>query len=382
MRLRVPGNACPRTIPQLGAQVGYGALLLAVSILANSQASSPTEHESWTASSETASSTMAPSRQLETHVKNENHILDTRTVQVRGPDGSYENYSDTESELIQDNASRSRFIVRRYAPGPGGERQLIQLTEETRAAEESGGSMVRTTSEPDSLGNLQAVQRETKETKRAAGTVKSKWVTFTKDPAGAFVPSQQTEEVQNVLGNGELRLTSKTSVPDVSGAWQVIEQRERITRKHADGQRVEETTWCPDFEGQMSRVGRVLTQDSIVNGRKVETVETYSIDAAGTARDGILRLINRSTTTHEERPEKAGSEETIEQPVPGGGISGDLKTMTTVSRAVVPKQSGTEETTTTRVRNLDGSFTVISEETRQSQQIPMQIQMSPADRPK
>jgi hypothetical protein len=182
--------------------------------------------------------------------------------------------------------------------------------------------------------------------------------------------------------NGELQHTSKTSVPDASGAWQVIEQKERITQNHAEGQRVEEITWRPDFEGQMSRVARVLTQDAIVNGRRVETVETYSIDAAGTARDGTLRLINRSTTTHEDAKQKSGSEETIEQPSPGIAVSGDLQVMTTISRAVIPRKSGTEASTTTRVRNLDGSFTVISEETRQSQQIPMQILMSPADRPK
>jgi hypothetical protein len=365
-------------------QIGCGSLLLIPTILANPQTSSPNNNESWTSSTETLSSTAAPSRELETHIRNGNRVLDNKTLQVRGLSGSYEAYSDTESEVIQDNATTSHRIVRSYASGLSGERQLTQVSEETTtAAGAANSSTVRIISEPDSLGNLQVVERDTIESKRtAAGTVKSKYVRFAKDPAGTLVPRMQTDEEQNVQSNGEEQLTSKTSVPNLSGEWQVIEQKERTTRNQVRGRRVEEITWQPDFAGTMSEVARVLKQDAIVNGRRVETLETYSPDVIGTVRDGTLHLVNRSTTMQENSPERSVAEETIEQPAPTDVKPGDLTIMANVSHAVAPTLTGTKETITTSARNLDGNFTIVSEETRQSTQIPMQIVTSPADRPK
>ena len=118
------------------------------------------------------------------------------------------------------------------------------------------------------------------------------------------------------------------------------------------------------------------TSPIMAPSRELKTVETYSIDAVGTVRDGKLHLVKRSTATQGNAPGKAVTEETIEQPAPTNLGPWDLKIVTKVSHVVIPKPSGTVETTTTSTRDFDGNFTIVPEETSQH------VLMSPADQPK
>ena len=74
MRLRVPWGLMGMTIPRVRTQIVCGVLLLGAPILTNSQTSSANDNESWTASRETTSPTMAPSRELKTHIRNGNRV--------------------------------------------------------------------------------------------------------------------------------------------------------------------------------------------------------------------------------------------------------------------------------------------------------------------
>jgi hypothetical protein len=355
----------------------FGIVLLAALIPANAQSPSASD-ESWTATAQTDSKNISPTRTTETYTKVGNRTIHKTSTQVLGPGGEYQPYSETETEIIQDNANSSRSIVRSYSSGPGGEKRLVQMTEEKKQQLPSGEvSVVRTMSNPDEYGNLKVVQHEVAVTKTSGpGSEETQSTIYTADGSGTLVPATKTREEKKPRADGSVETVRTTTVPDLSGKWQVTERVQGTERTDGQNRTTETVTLRPDYEGKLSEVSRTTSKESQTNAQNSETTQTYSVNVPGVAPDGNLHLIERKTTLQTKKPGETSTEQRLERRDP---VDGDLKVMMTTSNSVVSGSSSTEGTKTTSVRGLDGGLSLVSSETSKSNQIPMQVQMSPAD---
>ena len=93
--------------------------------------------------------------------------------------------------------------------------------------------------------------------------------------------------------------------------WQSSETRQATTRQGGKERTTEERVSRPDGEGKLAEVSHTVSKDSEnAPGEKRNTVETYSVDVPGSARDGGLHLVERETTA--QRTSSTG-----QQPPPG-----------------------------------------------------------------
>jgi len=123
---------------------------------------------SWTATTESQSDNVNPTRTTESHTRTGNRTLDSQSVQRRGPDGHFEPYQDIETETVKVDATTVRTTTRAFARDANGDKILVQTTlkEEKRTSPGGDSSVVRSISNPDSNGKLQLVQRQVEETKK------------------------------------------------------------------------------------------------------------------------------------------------------------------------------------------------------------------------
>jgi hypothetical protein len=133
--------------------------------------------------------------------------------------------------------------------------------------------------------------------------------------------------------------------------------------------------------GEVSR--SVSKESESMSGEKRSTLETYSVDVPGSARDGSLHLIERATTTR--RTSSTGeqfTEQQVEQPKPGDPGAG-LRITTLTTNKVRPSASGAQATRTVQVRDANGGFGVVFVDTTKSDNVPaIQIQIAPSQKPK
>jgi len=355
-----------------------GVVWLAALIRLDAQNASAKPDESWTATTQSASENTSPTRTTESYSKVGNRTIHKTTTQVLGPGGDYQPYSETETEIVQENANSSRSIVRSYSAGLGGARRLVQVTEEKKQQLPSGDvRVVRTMSSPDEYENLKVVQREVADTKKSGlNSEETQSTVYATDSTGALVPTTKIRQDKKPGTNGAIETTRTTTVPDLSGKWQVSERVEATERTDGQNRTRELITLRPDSEGKMSEVSRTTSKESEANGQKSETTQSYAADLPGVVRDGSLHLVEQTKTLQKQKPGGTSTEQQIERRDP---VEGGLKVMMTTSSSVVTGRSGTEGTTTTSVRGLDGGFSIVSSEKKQSNQIPIEVQMSPAD---
>jgi hypothetical protein len=341
--------------------------------------------QSWTATTQATAPNTNPTRTKESHTKSGQRTFDTKTVEVLNADGVYEPYYDVETETVQENATTTRSIARTYNPGVNGTKQLSQVTEEEAQNSANGdANRVRTTSNPDSNGNLQVVRREvTDTTKKDSESLDTQTTVYLIDISGTLAPSMQIQEQQKRGVNGELELVKTTSLRDANGGWQVYEVSERTIMEDGQNRSTDERISRRDFEGNISPVSKVVSHDAQVNGQATTTADTYSIDVPGSARDGKLHLVERATTVQKNDPGRTTTEQQIEQPDPGDPQAG-LVVSTKTTNVIVSGVQGTEETDTSSTRNPDDpNFSVVSVQTKKTDQIPAtQVRIAPSDKPK
>jgi hypothetical protein len=356
---------------------------VAVCAVAQTSAHNGTD-QSWTASTQVVPQNANPERTTESHTKSGNRTLDKKSVEVLNADGKYEPYFEVEIETVRENAT-TRSIARTYNPGVNGEKQLSQVTEEeTQNSGNGDANIVRTTSNPDSNGNLQVVQREVTNTiTKGPDSQDTQTTIYLIDISGKLAPSMQVHEQQERGVNGDLKATKTTLLQDGNGRWQAAEIAERTVKEDGQNRSTEVRVSRRDFEGNVSPVSQVVAKDTQVNGQARETAETYSIDVPGSARDGKLHLVQRATTVQKNEPGRTTTKQEVEQPDPGDPQAG-LGVTTKTTDTLVSGVSGTEETNTISVQYPGASnFTVVSVETKKSEQIPaIQVQISPADKAK
>ena len=355
-----------------------GFLVLASLFHANSQNPFDKRDESWTASSQTASETTSPTRTTETYTKVGNRTVHKTTTEVLAPGGGYQPYWETEIETVQDDANSSLRMVRSYSPGPDGQMVLVQVTEEKKQQLPSGDvSMVRTTSNPDEYDNLNVVQQEIAHTKNAGpGLQETQSTIYRADERGNLVATTNVREEKKAVADGSIQAVRTTTALDLGGTWEVTERVQR-TEKTADRTRTSESVISrPDFEGKLSEDSRTHTRESQTGDQIQQTIHRYSQIVPGISPDGHFYLVEQTTASQAKQPDRAISAQQAEHFDP---VDGKLKVMMTTSRMSRSRKSGAESTTVTSVRGLDGDFSIVSSDTRRTTQIPIQVQMSPAD---
>jgi hypothetical protein len=342
-------------------------------------------NQSWTSTTESQSDNVNPTRTTESHTQSGNRTVDKQSVQRRGPDGHFEPFQDIERESVQVNAATVRTITRTFG-WANGARTLVQVTEEESQGLPGGDSkMVRTTSSPDVNGNLQLVQRELGETKKTgADAEETKTTVMRPSINGGLSPAMQVQERRNRGANDTVESQQTTLFPDGSGNWQVSEIRQATTRQEGRSRSSEERVSRPNVEGKLGEVSRSVSKEfEDASGEKRNTLETYSVDLPGSARDGSLHLIERATTT--ERTSSTGeqiTEKQVEQPKPGDPSAG-LRITTRTTDTVRPSATGAQTTRTVQARDANGSLGVVSVDITRSDNVhAIQVQIAPSQKTK
>ncbi len=348
----------------------------------DTQPNSPSD--SWTSTTQTSVDHASPVRTLESHVTSGNRTVDKRRQEVLGPDGQFQPDSDTEKETVQVDDTTMRTTVRTYTWDLNGKRKLAKVTEEEARTSASGDvHVVSTTSSSDLNGNLQVVQREVADTKKTSPDAQeTKTTVYLADGNGGFTTSRQTLELQKRSADQKIELKKTTLLPDGNGNWQVGEVTKKSIKEDGKKRITEEQVSRPDSEGRLSEFSRTVGEETETgNGQKSNTVDTYSTVVPGVTGDGRLHLSQRVTTV--EKKDSAGkvTEQQVEQPNPGDPHAG-LQVSSKTKYTVLYSASGTQQTKTVQARDSNGTFNVISVETRKSDQAhDAQQQTPPSDKP-
>lgn len=336
---------------------------LSSAVLAQMHGAPPNNtNDSWTATTliSAPNTNSNQSHMTESHLKFGDRSLDRQSLEVFGPESRYQTYLDTETETVEESPAILHSIVRTYRTDVNGQKTLVRVTDEKTQSSDSGEvNVVRTVSDRDVNGNLQIVQYEVTETTNISlNSRETKTTVYVPLPSGGVAP--QTNELQQTSADGAV-LRKKTPIPD---GWQVGEVRESATKEDGSRRTSEDRVSRRDSDGRLSPFSRRIAKETDLDGRKETTVETYSLDLPGLARDGKLHLSERSTTIQKIDE----TEQEVEQFDPGDPNAG-LKVMKKTTDIVVSGASGTQETKTIAARNTNGGFTVVSVAKSKSNQV-------------
>ena len=342
-------------------------------------------NESWTSTTLNSGDNTNPSRMTESHTKSGNRSVDKQSLEVLGPDGRYEHFSDTETETTQVDATTTRTAVRTYRwDANGQQRYLVQVTEEEARSSASGDAeVVRTTSNSDVNGHLQVVEREVSDMKRTSPDAEETRATvYVTDGSGGFTPSLQTQELQRSSSDHTVEVKKTTLLPDGNGNWEVSEVKENTIKEDGKNRTSEERVSRANSQGGLSEVSHTVGKETeTAPGEKSNTVETYSTNISGLASDGSLHLNWRVTTAQKKDSNGSTTEQQVEQPNPdntNAGLQVNAKTKYTVHYAA----SSTQQTKTVQTRDINGNFNAVSVETKKSDEVPTEVQQTPSDKPK
>jgi len=275
-------------------------------------------NKAWTATTESQGDNVNPTRTTESHTKSGNRTLDKQSVQRRGTDGHFEPYQDIEKETVKVDAATERTITRAFARDADGTKILMKITEEETHTLPGGDSyVVRSMSDPDAYGRLQLVQRQTEETKKISKDVEeTKTTVMLPSVNGGLAPAMKVEELRTLGANNKVESQKTTLLPDGAGNWQVDEIWQATTRQEGKNRSTDERVSRPDSDGKLGEISRTVSKESeSASGEKRNMVETYSLDVPGSARDGNLHLVERSTTSqHTNSTGQQTTEQQVEQP--------------------------------------------------------------------
>jgi len=346
--------------------------------------------KSWTATTNSKSDDLIPERLpvriIESHSQNGNRRLDKRSVEIRGTAGHFEPYQDIETETLTVDDSTVKTTMRTFARDANGMKALVQVTEEEKHTSPEGDTnVVRITSNPDVNGRLQPVQREIVETKRIGKEVEETNTTvMLTNINGGLAPAFKTRELRKRAANDTVEIEKTTWLPDVNGKWQLSEIRQDVTTQNAQDRKIERRVFRPDEQGKLNQISRVVSQESeSTSGEKRSVMETYSIDAPGTTRDGSLHLIERKTVAASSTSTgQQAIEQRVEQTNPGDPGAG-LRVSVFIDGRMVPGHPEEQSTVTIRARDSNGNFGIVSVDTTKADRVPtIRIQQMPAEQSK
>lgn len=342
-------------------------------------------NESWTVTTQTSADNTSPTRTQESHASSGSRNVDKQIVEVLGANGQYQPNFETEKETVLVNATTTRTVVRTYTWDVDGRRNLQQVTEEeSRSSAGGDAQVVRTTSNSDGNGNLQVVQREVADTKETSPDAQeTKTTIYRPDVNGGLTPSVQTQESQKRSADHGVEVKKTMLHPDSRGDWEVSAVKESTIKEDGKSRTSEEHISRPDSDGSLSDVSRTIGEETETSaGEKTNTSETYSTNVPGLAPDGSLHLNWQVTTVQKTDSGGKTTEQQVKQPNPDDP-NGGLQVSTRTKYIVRYDASGTQQTKTIQVRDINGTFNVVSVETRKSDEVPAeQVPKAPPDKPR
>ena len=347
-------------------------------------------NKSWTATTDSKSDDLLPTRIpvriVENHSQDGERTLDKRSVEIRGTDGHFESYQNTERETLQVDTNTVRTVTRTFSQDVNGNKALVQVTEEEKHILPGGDSNIgRMTYNPDVNGKLRPVQREIVESKKIAEDLeKTNRTVMLSSINGNLVPAFKTLETRKRAADETVKTETTTWLHDENGQWQLSEIRHNVATQEENGRKIEETVSRSNAEGKLIQISRVVSRESeSASGEKRHSLESYSIDLPGTTRDGSLHLIERQTSiSRSSSTGERSTEQQLEQINPGDPGAG-LRVSVLVSGKMVLAPSGEQSTLTIRARDANGSFGVVSVDMTNSDRIPtVEIQPTLLERSK
>jgi len=368
-----------------------GLCCCALSLVAQNTDSTTTDqpNKSSTATTDLKSDELLPTRIsvriVESHTQDGNRAFDEQSIQIQGVDGRLTPYREIETETSQVDATTVRTTVRTFGRDVNGAKSLIQVTEEEKHTLPGGGTnLQRITFNPNVDGKLQPVQRETVETKMISkDTEETNTTVMLTNINGGLAPAFKTHELRKRDANDTVETEKTTWLPDINGKWQLSEIRQNTETQEAEDRKIEERVFRPDAEGKLGQISRVVSKESeSTSGEKRTVVETYSIDAPGTTRDGSLHLVERKTTTGSSSSTGVrATQQRVEQTNPGDPGAG-LRVSVLVDGRMVPGPSEEQSTVTIRALDSNGGLGIVSVDTTNADRIPtIQLQQTPPEKP-
>jgi hypothetical protein len=338
------------------------ALCVAAAVCAQAQEPQKSSgDESWSTTKENSAQNVNPSRTTESHTKSGNRTVDKQKLEVLGPNGRYQPFSETETETIQVDATTTKTVVRTYQWNGNGQRVLAQVTEENSRTTTRGDTRVeRKTSNADVNGNLQVARREVEDTKKVSpGVEETKTTVYRADSYGGFTQSEQTKELKTQGADNTVAVKKTTLVPDGNGSWKVNDVTEKTTTDNGKSCTTDERVSRPDLNGRLQESSRTVSKEAETpTGEKRSTVESY---------DGANQLNKRVTKIQKKGSAGEVTEEQIEQPNLGNPSDGARVTGRT-KYVVQYAGPGTQATKTVEVRDANGNFHTVSSDTKKSTQ--------------
>jgi|HubBroStandDraft_6_1064221.scaffolds.fasta_scaffold00297_16 hypothetical protein len=381
-----PENRVAMSATKLLVEATISVILCIGSVICTHGQNAPPNdtNESWTVTRQTSVDDTNPLRTTESHAKSGNQSLDKQTVEVPGLNGRYQPDYETDKETVQVDATTTRTVVRTYRWDVNGQRNLLQVTEEEARSSAGGDAqVVRTTSNSDGNGNLQVVQREVADTRETSPDAQETNTTiYLPDVNGGLTPHVQTRELQKRSADHRVEVNKTMLHPDSHGNWEVSAVRESTIKEGGKSRTSEERISRPDSDGRLSDVSRTIGEETEASaGEKSNTSETYSTYVPGLAPDGSLHLNWRVTTVQKTDSGGKTTEQQVKQPNPDDP-NGGLQVSTRTKYIVRYDASGTQQTKTIQVRDINGTFNVVSVETRKSDEVPAeQVPIAPSDKP-
>jgi hypothetical protein len=198
---------------------------------------------------------------------------------------------------------------------------------------------------------------------------------------GGLAPAMKVQERREHGANDTVASQKTTLLPNGDGKWQVSEIRQATTRQDGNNRSTEERVSRPDADGKLGEISRTVSKESeAAPGEKRKTVETYSVDVPGLAREGGLHLVERATSAqHTTSTGQQTTEKQVEQPAPGDPSSG-LRVTTLTTDTVRPGPSGAQATQTIQMRDANGDFGVVSVDIAKSDNLhAIQVRIAPSE---
>jgi len=339
----------------------------------------------WTSTSEAQGSGVGSrTRKVESHSQEGNRTVDKQSVEILRS-GRFEPYQDIEKESVRVNDTTVRATVRTFGRDGNGQRFLVQVTEEEMQSLPDGGArVVRSTSNPDSNGRPQGVQREEQFTRKTSANVEETTTTvFLPGINGGMAPAMKVEERQERAGH-MVQIQKSTLLQDSAGNWQTGEVKQSTVTDDGKSRTRDEHILLAGPDGHLAEVSRTVGQESRdASGEGRSTVETYSTDVPGSSPDGTLHLVQRvSNASAHGLSGNRTTQQQVEQLNPGDPSAG-LEVTVQSTDVQSPGASGTQETRTIQIRTGNGALNVVSVDMTKSNKAPaVQVAITPPAKPK
>jgi hypothetical protein len=337
-------------------------ICLATAVSSFAQANDATD-ASWAATSQNQTANANPYRTAESHVKSGNRTLDKKTVEVRGPDGTYQLYYRTEIETVQESPTLTRSITRTYNLGGDRNEHLTQIIEVESRASDEGSRSVKTISNVNLDGKFEVKAREISVAEKTADVEKTQTTLYFPSTASEFAASMQTKQEQTRSPEGTIHTKKETSFPDFQGGWQTYEIREQTVKGDSEERTTDERLSRRDFLGNVTPVSESITKYTSANGRATTATQTYSVDIPGSARDQSLHPLKLSTAV---QTTEAGRIVTNTQVLEPDTVEKGSNTVVNTMDIVVQESSGSKQTITVIAQYPDGYPSVVSVDTRET----------------